>query len=75
MTGLAAGVAHGGACAYNRHGALTAEAVPTVMTHAVGGVIAVQYFPLTVPYYLYRGGGACPQLQKWLGGPAEEKLT
>lgn len=71
--GLAVGVVHGGACAYRQQ---TTATVPTVMTHAVGGAIAAQYFPLTVPYYLYKGGD-CPHIQKWRRwSPAtEKKLT
>ena len=54
--GLATGAAHGCACVY-----FQLKPLPTVITHAVGGAIAVQYFPLTVPYYFYKGGD-CPYI-------------
>lgn len=36
------------------------EAFPTILTHAVGGVIFAQYFPVTVPYYLNKKSD-CPR--------------
>ena len=39
------------------------EAFPDILTHSVSGMIFAQYFPVAVPYYLYKKT-ECPHFQK-----------
>lgn len=60
--GLVAGATHGAILNMVVRQKSLSESFPEILTHSVGGMIAAQYLPAAVLYYLYKDTG-CTHLQ------------
>ena len=67
--GLVAGATHGAVLNMFVRKRNLSESFPDILTHSVGGMIAAQYLPLAIPYYLYKKSD-CTLLQM-----GKERLT
>lgn len=61
--GLTTGAIHGASLSMIVHNKSISEAFPDILTHSVGGMIAAQYSPVTVPYYYFYKKTDCPHIQ------------
>ena len=52
--GLVAGATHGAALNMVVRQKSLSDSFPDILTHSVDGMIAAQYLPLAIPYYLYK---------------------
>ena len=52
--GLTVGAVHGATLSMVVRKKSFSEAFPDILTHSVSGVIIAQYFPIAMPYYLYK---------------------
>ncbi len=52
--GLTVGAIHGASLGLIVREKSLSEAFPDILTHSVGGMISAQYFPVAIPYYLYK---------------------
>jgi hypothetical protein len=52
--GLTVGAIHGASLNMGVRKKRLSESFPDILTHSVSGMIIAQYFPIAVPYHLYK---------------------